>query len=75
MRTMAKTVKVPVDLLTDLIGAAHKRAEEWYDKASHNASTNNHDIAANCLRYGDELAGVANEARRLIDLPPFPYRQ
>jgi hypothetical protein len=76
MTTMAKTrtVKVPNDLLQELVGCAHKMATDWYEHEDLNRATNNHSIADNCRRYGDEKAAIANQGRRLLDIPPMEYR-
>ena len=70
----ARTLKVPAQLVSELVTLAHKDADRWYRQADQNRATNHYDIAANCERYGDEAAALANEARRLLDLPSFSYR-
>ena len=68
------TVKVPRELLVDLLGPIHREADNWYRQAQDNRDINCHDIANNCVRYGEERAAIANEVRRLLDLPPMEYR-
>jgi hypothetical protein len=69
-----RTVKVPEQLVTELVTLAHKDAARWYRQANDNRAAKHFDIAANCERYGDEAAALANEARRLLDMPPLSYR-
>ena len=76
MDTMPKvsTIKVPVDLLAALVGPAHNEALTWYAKADDMRRINHADVAANCDRYANEKAGIANQARQLIGIPPFNYQ-
>jgi hypothetical protein len=69
------TVKVPEQLVTELVTLAHKDADRWYRQANDSRDAKHFDIAANCERYGDEAAALANEARRLLNMPPFSYRK
>ena len=72
--TKTRTVKIPVELLADLIGPVHAQAEDWFKRAAHHRSINQFDIAQNCERSGDEKAAIANQSRQLLDMPPFTYR-
>lgn len=67
------TVKVTPDLLTALIGPAHKEAERRFEQAEHERSVNRYDIARNCEQLGHELTAITNEARRLLGLPGVTY--
>jgi hypothetical protein len=73
MKTKERTIKVPENLLIDLIGPIHLDATEMYATAEHHRQINQHDMAKNCEHLAQEKAGIANQARKLLGLPPMTY--
>lgn len=67
---MRKTVKMPTELLADLIGHVHSRTKEGYHRAEELDSKGHHDLAASVRRRAEQTRGEENRARALMQLPP-----
>lgn len=71
--TKEKVIKVPERLLFDLIVYAHQEADDCERTATEADRLHNYDIAKNVRSGLKKHQRIADEARSLVGLPPFPY--